>query len=156
MVFDDLESLWNYAKEEIKNVMKNEVVEEIKNIEQEVIQEEVLDVYSPTYYDRRSETGDDDGLISKSNMIADYVDFDNSIMINITNDTRGNDTYPFSENTYIDEIIESGKGYTWKGSGIYKNPIARPFTENTQKRVDDGNVVLKTIRKYVGFETKQE
>lgn len=155
MVFNDLDSLWKYAQKEIKNVMKNEVVEVIKDVEQETIQEVVLDAYNPTYYDRRSEESNgEEGLISRSNMVANYDEGSNHIQINITNDTRGNMDYPNSTSDYIDEIIEYGQSYTWKESEIYKAKLPRPFTEITQKKIDDSDIVLKTVKNNVNFEIK--
>lgn len=155
MVFDDLESLWKYAKKEIKNAVKNEVVDEIKNVEQETIQEVVLDAYTPTYYDRRSEVSSgEEGLISKKNMVADYTEGDNFIEVNITNDTRGNSNYVGSTSGYIDEIIEFGEGYTWQGSQLAIKKMPRPFTEVTQKKIDDGEIVARTIKNAIDFEIK--
>lgn len=155
MVFNDLESLWKYAQKEIKDVMKNEVVEVIKDVEQETIQEVVLDVYTPTYYDRRSEESNgEEGLISRDNMVADYVETKNSIEINITNDTRGNTDYPKSTSGYIDEIVEYGEMYTWEQSEIYKSKLPRPFTSVTQKKIDDSDIVVKTIKSNIDFEIK--
>lgn len=155
MAFNDLESLWKYAKKEIKDVMKNECVEEIKDVEQETIQEVVLDAYSPTYYDRRSEESNgEEGLISKKNMVADFVESENFIEVNITNDTLGNSAYSGSTSGYIDEVIEYGEGYTWQGSQIAIKKMPRPFTEITQKKIDDGEIIAKTIKNNVDFEIK--
>lgn len=155
MAFNDLESLWKYAKKEIKNIVKNELVEKMKDVEQEVIQEVVLDTYSPTYYDRRSEESNgEEGLISKDNMVADYKEGANYVEINMTNDTRGNTSYPHSTGGFIDEIIEYGEGYTWTGSQIYKNKQPRPFTKETQSKIDNSNIVEETIRNSAKFEIK--
>lgn len=153
--FDDLESLWNYAKKEIKKTMKNEVVEKMKDVEQEVIQEVVLNAYDSSYYDRRSESTDGrEGLISRDNMKPTYIDKKDGISIEMTNDTRGNTNYPNSTNDFIDEIVESGQGYTWKSSEIYKNQQARPFTKETQERLDSSDIIEKTIIRNSKFEIK--
>lgn len=154
MVFNDLESLWKYAQKEIKEVMKDEVVEAIKEVEQETIQEVVLDTYTPSYYDRRSEESNgEEGLMSRDNMVADYVETRDSIQVNITNDTRGNSDYPNSTSGYIDEMVEYGE-YTWKNSEIYKKKLPRPFTKITQKKIDESGIVIKTIKNNIDFEIK--
>lgn len=155
MVFDDLESLWKYAKKEITKTMKVEVVDEIKNIEQEVIQEVVLDAYSPSMYTRRSEESNgEDGLISKNNMTPHFAESNNSIFVDVTNDTKGNSKYEDSTSGYIDEIIEYGDGYSWTHSRIAKSKLPRPFTEVTQERLDSSDIVEKTIRNNIDFEIK--
>lgn len=146
--FNDLESLWKYATDDIKKTMKTNGVEKMKDIEQDVIKEVVLDSYNPKYYDRRSENGSNDGLISRDNMKA-YPSVDNKkeLVIEMTNDTKGNREYPNSTNGYIDEIIEYGNGYTWTGSDIYLNmPFPRPFTEETQRRLDESGIVEQIIK----------
>ena len=45
---------------------------------------------------------------------------------------------------YINDIIESGQGYHWTRSEIYKNRIARPFMEEACNRFVD-NYLLPTI-----------
>lgn len=153
--FKDLDSLWKYAQKEIKDVMKNEVIEAIKDVEQEVIQEVVLDAYEPAYYDRRSEESEGkEGLISRENMIPDYVEGKDYIEVNVTNDTRGDTDYPGSTNDFIDEIIEYGTGYTWTESEIYKSKLPRPFTAVTQERIDNSGIVEKIIKNKVSFEIK--
>lgn len=153
--FSDLESLWTYVKDEVKDIAKNEIVEKIKDVEQKVIQEVVLDAYKPSYYDRRSEGESNDGLISRDNMVADYVESSNSIYIEMTNDTKGNSDYPNSTNDYIDEIIEYGTDYTWQNSKIYKDmPFPRPFTKETQKRLDNSVVIERAIVENLDFEIK--
>ena len=154
LVFNDLESLWKYVQKEIKEVMKDEVVEAIKEVEQETIQEVVLDTYTPSYYDRRSEESNgEEGLMSRDNMVADYVETRDSIQVNITNDTRGNPDYPNSTSGYIDEMVEYGE-YTWKNSEIYKKKLPRPFTKITQKKIDESDIVVKTIKNNIDFEIK--
>lgn len=154
MVFKDLDSLWKYAQKEIKDVMKNEVVEVIKDVEQETIQEVVLDAYTPTYYDRRSEESNgEDGLISKDNMVADYIETKDSIQVNVTNDTKGNSDYPNSTNGFIDEMVEYGE-YTWKNSEIYRRKLPRPFTAITQRKINESNIIVDTIKNNVDFEIK--
>ena len=154
LVFNDLESLWKYVQKEIKEVMKDEVVEAIKEVEQETIQEVVLDTYTPSYYDRRrEESNGEEGLMSRDNMVADYVETRDSIQVNITNDTRGNPDYPNSTSGYIDEMVEYGE-YTWKNSEIYKKKLPRPFTKITQKKIDESDIVIKTIKNNIDFEIK--
>lgn len=155
MVFEDLDSLWKYAQKEIKKVMKDEVVETIKDVEQETIQEVVLDAYTPSYYDRRSEESNgEEGLISRGNMNADYIETKDSIQVNVTNDTRGNTAYTNSTNGFIDEIIEFGEGYTWKNSETYRRKLPRPFTAITQRKINESNIIVDTIKNNVDFEIK--
>ena len=155
MVFNDLDSLWKYAKKEIKRSMKTEVVDEIKNTEQEVIQEVVLDAYQPSMYARRSEQGNnEDGLISKKNMTPHYSESDNYIQIDITNDTKGNTEYPLSTSGYIDEVVEYGKEYSWIYSEIARSKLPRPFTAVTQERVNSSDIVERTVKNNVDFEIK--
>lgn len=66
----------------------------------------------------------------------------------VINETKGNSFWnpawnpmawdPFDPG-YITDIIESGHGYNWKNSEIYRSQLPRPFMEQAcDKYVDDG------------------
>jgi hypothetical protein len=129
---DQLEELMAKLQEQVQDAVKNNVVETIKDVETEHIREDVYNTYTPTMYQRRYE---DNGLIDGENMKEVIKKEDNTISLDITNDTLGN---PDPTVGYIDSIIESGEGYTWKNSEIYQEqPYPRPFTENTYKDLEE-------------------
>jgi hypothetical protein len=101
----------------------------------------VYSKYDPSEYARRGRSG---GL----------ADFHNYHVLNIgkmnmtiINETMGNSAYASGFGTnpsdgwnagYINDIIESGRGYNWTRSRIYKKQLARPFMDAAcDKFVDD-------------------
>lgn len=54
------------------------------------------------------------------------------LQLTIFNNTTGNAAYSGSDgwdSGYINDIIESGSGYHWRNSEMYRHPVARPFME---------------------------
>lgn len=115
-------------------VMKDKMVE--------AVEYEVYARYSPTSYDRRMESG---GLSDKDNMVHRIDIKGNRIDVILYNNTLGNSDYEYSSNDYIDKIIITGEGYTWKGSNIYNNPIERDFYSKTEELLNDGELRHKII-----------
>lgn len=141
---DQLEELMVKLQEQVQDVVKNNVVETIKDVETEHIREDVYNTYTPTMYQRRYEN---DGLIDKENMKEVIKKEDNTISLDITNDTLENQDYPNADQDYIDSIIENGEGYTWKNSQIYQEqPYPRPFTENTYKDLEENKQHITALK----------
>ena len=97
----------------------------------------VYSLYSPGEYVRRGENG---GLADWRN----YETVNNGVMtITVYNNTVGNPNYapPASEGYdegFINDIIESGRGYWWRKSSIYRSRLPRPFMDKAcDKFVDD-------------------
>lgn len=97
----------------------------------------VYGLYTPSEYVRR---GEDGGLADWKNY---EVVNEGPMAISIINNTVGNSKYapPASEGYdegYINDIIESGHGYWWRESSIYRSPLPRPFMDKAcDKFVDD-------------------
>jgi alcohol dehydrogenase YqhD (iron-dependent ADH family) len=77
-------------------------------------------------------------------VIADpnnYEVQEGDLQMTIINNTTGNPAYSGSDGRdsgYINDIIESGSGYHWRNSEMYRHPVARPFMEKAgDTLVDD-------------------
>lgn len=93
---------------------------------------DVLDMYAPAVYVRRSENGAYNGTTG----IADEKSYEITVQdltMTIESCVQGNPRYENSKDGWdpgdITGIIESGHGYNWKNSEIYRNPIPRPWME---------------------------
>ncbi len=115
----------------------------LKRIVTQVVEEHVYERYSPTQYERRYSKviGGRGGLASEQSI---KVVFDpQKKTITTTNMAMGRNYDAIhnmytNNNTYLTPIIETGQGYTWEKSWIYKNKLSRPFM----------NEVLKEVTKY--------
>lgn len=122
-----------------RDVIKNVVSE----LHKQAIQTEVYDAYDPTQYNRQYNNG---GLIDDDNFDWD-VHLDNDsvtlLMKNITN--------PVNRNISSDDlmnIIESGIGYDWENSNIYKSmPYPRRFIQKTRELIEENRVLFIDLLK---------
>lgn len=86
----------------------------------------VYDTYEPTLYERRGVDGV--GIADTYNYEVDT----GKMSLRLLNNTKGNLKYKDTEgwdSGYITDIIESGNGYHWTQSEIFKSKQARPFME---------------------------
>lgn len=126
-LFRALEPVWNDAiiDRDVWRFMITEMM--VSNIE-----ELVYERYNPDLYKRRFDgmgTGSTYGLAHKRSQVVDF----NNDQIGITNSAKGQNYDSFHQtyspaNVHLLPIIESGEGYSWKKSQIYRSRLARPFT----------------------------
>lgn len=144
--FNSLNDLYNAWKKGCEETVEVVVPKVMKDKMQQAIEYEVYAKYTPKSYIRRKENG---GLLDKKNMVERIEVNRNKITVYLFNNTLGNDKYKYHTNDYIDSIIVTGKGYTWKNSEIYKNPIKRDFYKETEKLLNDGELrstIIKELR----------
>ena len=102
----------------------------------------VYERYDPDEYVRRYEEG---GLADPRNMEITERRYDRAggrYEIEVRNTTEGVD----GEGP-IDQVIEKGVGYDWKGSRIYRQqPYPRPFYEAAEKIAAEGGYVESALR----------
>lgn len=112
----------------------------LKRIVSQSVEEHVYERYNPTQYQRRySRTvGGRGGLAAESSI---KVIFDpKKQTVTTTNMAMGRDydsvhgVYE-NNNTYLTPIIETGQGYTWKKSWIYRHELPRPFMKEVLAEV---------------------
>lgn len=121
--FSNFKDLEKYLNKQISETLNNEVKEATKRQLKENVIEEVYDKYTPSQYER---TG---GLYQDRNIEAVMKD-DNTLTVRSIRKEDGKD---------IAEIIETGVGFDWEDSRIYKmQPYPRPFHEVTAQEMADG------------------
>lgn len=140
MAFASVDSLMEYLKEELVDVIANEVVDEVK----EVISEEIdymYTEYTPLSYVRRMENGgfaDDDNLI-----VSNYDESKTGCKFTIENITEA---VGYNKGQLLAPFIEEG---------IYNtliHPDKRPVMSRSRERLQDEEVVEMALRK--GFRNK--
>lgn len=121
--FSDLSQLVNYLNEKVNNALRTEVADIAKETMQEHVMNDVYDKYTPSQYVR---TGD-----LYKDILTKIVDENTLSIENLTTDEE--------TGRLVAPVVESGVGYQWKDSKIYKmQPYERPFVENTKKELSDG------------------
>lgn len=124
--FKSLHELNSYLASQISSSLIN-VGEETKKTMQDRIDKDVYESYTPTTYKRTGKLKDDIEVSLTHNAVS------------IT-PTR-------SENEkYIPRIIETGEGYDWINSKIYKTKQKRPFVQNTKEEIIDKKLHIKTLK----------
>lgn len=141
---NNLQDLYNQWIKACTQTVQEVVPSVMKEKMKELIEYEVYAQYTPTTYERRREDG---GLLDENNMIHRIDIEGNRVIVTLYNNTLGNDSYKYHSNDYIDTIIVTGEGYTWKNSNIYNNPIARDFYTETERLLEDGEIRMKIISK---------
>lgn len=134
-VFADLE---NKIDEFMKSADTKELIAKMFAYE---TGEHVYALYDPTEYERRI---GDDGLGDWRNY--DVIDGPNKMSLIIANETKGNARYADMmggnyDPGYITDIIESGAGYWWENSRIYKERTPRPFMDIAANKVMDDYIL---------------
>lgn len=105
----------------------SEVAEEAAIVMKEKIQTEVYGAYIPTQYVRREGNG---GLLDEKNIKYTLKQPHNLIVENVAHDNGYTGT-----NRYISNVVETGKGYTWENSKIYKSSLPRPFHKPAEEEL---------------------
>lgn len=139
--------------ESIRKAMEGPVTDSVKAAIVEAVQTEVYNAYERgdyMPYVRRDEVGKPGGLRDRSVMESKY---DPSTMtLEVQDKSRDDDT-----GRLIAPVVESGKGYQWRKSEIYKSKQARPFHEEAQRFVMRENLMSDALRyqlKEDGFDPK--
>ena len=139
--------------ESIRKAMEGPVTDSVKAAIVEAVQTEVYGAYERgdyMPYVRRDEVGKPGGLQDWSVMESKY---DPSTMTSEVQDkSRDDDT-----GRLIAPVVESGKGYQWRKSEIYKSKQARPSHEEAQRIVMRENLMSDALRyqlKEDGFDPK--
>lgn len=129
--FLGINDLINYLNTKvIKNALENEVQEVARQTLKENVISEVYDKYTPTQYKRTGGLYQDENIESK-------MEDDNTLSVRSIRTDDGKD---------VAEIIESGVGYTWKKSNIYKmQPYPRPFHEETKRELEEKGLAKKAL-----------
>ena len=117
-------------------------------VESEVYSEKVYKRSEDHPYIRRDDTGEPGGLQDWNVMEAKY---DPSTMtLEVQDRSRDRDSGRL--------IVESGKGYQWKKSAIYKTKQARPFHQKAQELAIGTGLVRDALAKSLtesGFKVKE-
>lgn len=117
---------------EFRDVLKETMAEHVWS--------DVYDVYTPKKYVRREDEG---GLADKNKMIFDLEKSGGNYTLKMMNITEGNPWYePNDAGFYISRIIETGKGYNFKGA--FRKP--RPFIANTREDLRTNEQHLWALR----------
>lgn len=142
-VFDSIEDLIKFVNNDIENVLLTKGAEKIKKIEQDVIEDKVYGVYTPKFYERRF---DDKGLHDVNNMDSYLIKEGDETVLVIENDTKVSpNSYDSRRGDYLDKIIENGLG----GDTPYNR--ARRFTEETQRIINNENIIQNVIKKSLDY-----
>lgn len=127
MQFNNLNSLFGYIEDSVKETLKEDVAETVKENMAEEIQANVYNAYSPLYYKRRGSQG---GLGDKSNMEA-KVDGSTLTVKNITPLDNGRTDWE------LDEIVCKGYG---------NMPFARDFCGGTKERLEENGDHIEALK----------
>lgn len=119
-------------KRAIISTVEEDVIQYIYEVMQDMVSLIVYNEYSPTQYKRRGESNGGLGDITTYNYKLDIKK--NGFNITVFANTEGDSDEPNADliGQPIDEVIVTGKGYSWEQSGIYKNqPYPRDFYKAT-------------------------
>ena len=143
MKLKNLKQLKKHIEKCINDSLENEVLETVKKIELSHIKEDVFDVYSPSIYERRSNSGIDD----PENIVGDITQ---NGVLELENVTKFNPEYE-TENQGLGlvKLIEYGHGesgyfYDYPASDSFTDP--RPFIANTKKEIKETKSHVKAIK----------
>lgn len=125
--FSNLTDLAKYLDRLVQQSLATDVGNKVKQIMQEHVIEDVYDAYTPTGYERT-------GKLTRE--------------IEVNKVRNGVEITPTREedNIYIPEVIESGQGYTWANSEIYRTKQKRPFVENTKEEIIKNSIHVKSLK----------
>lgn len=145
MAIEDIVARFNAALDaSIHNAMEGPVTDAAKAAIVSAVQSEVYDkeVYSKGEYEpyiRRDETGRPGGLQDWNVMESKYDP--TTMTLEVQDKSRDDDS-----GRLIAPVVESGQGYQWKKSKIYKTKQARPFHEEAQKILARDGLYSAAIR----------
>lgn len=118
----------NQAKALVNQALAGEIADMAKNEISYMVQAAVYPAYSPTEYERRGMEG---GLADTSKYQVTTDDLSLTV----------------SDNRHEVGVVESGVGYTWQHSRIYKmQPFPRPYFEQAeQNTATDAEPMIQKI-----------
>lgn len=137
----------------LKNIVAYEMSEDgdigeiIKDVLVEVIKEHVYDAYSPKLYRDDGEEPfkrrrENNGFQDRDNIVIFEEFLDDMLVIDVSNKAVGK-----FDGERLDEIIISGKGYTWSKSEIYKTQQPRDFITETLKVLERTDIINKALKR---------
>ncbi|TPG68711.1 hypothetical protein EEL31_09355 [Brevibacillus laterosporus] len=124
--FRNLDELNSYLVSQINSSLID-VGEETKKTMQKRVDTDVYESYTPTTYKRTGKLKDD-------------------IEVSLSNNTVSISPTRSENEKYIPRIIETGEGYDWINSRIYKSKQKRPFVQNTKEEIIDKKLHIKTLK----------
>lgn len=119
----EADEILNRANQAIQGAMNAQIAEGAKGILSAAVKEIVYPNYEPTEYVRRRDSG---GLSDRD-------------MYEVTEDGGGGDVHEIivADNRHEVGVVESGTGYTWIHSQIYRmQPYPRPYFSYADARVE--------------------
>lgn len=133
-------SKFNAALDEsIHRAMEGDVADGVKAAIASAVEEEVYKKYTPVEYQRRGVLGENGGLNDKNVMESHY---DRTTMtLEVQDMSRDDET-----GRLIAPVVESGIGYQWTHSKIYKMQLARPFHKEAQRIAIQEDLVGEALR----------
>ena len=152
MAIEDIVARFNAKLDAaIGQAMENDVATMVRVALATAVQTEVYDAYQPHMYERRGP--EDGGLQSQSKdvMVATYDPA--TMTLEVQDRSRDRDS-----GRLIAPVVESGKGYQWKKSAIYKTKQARPFHQKAQELAIGTGLVREALAKSLtesGFKVKE-
>ena len=138
---DDVATFEAKLNQRIEVTMVEMVLPKVKDALQEAIETEVYEKYTPTLYERRRDK--DGGLQDRDMMKFTYDNTTNTLEVKDLSRANADSDYMASDsgNTLgrlVAPVVESGEGYTWTKSKIYKKqPFPRPFHEAAERQMKD-------------------
>ena len=143
MAIEDIVARFNAALDaSIHNAMEGPVTDAAKAAITTAVQREVYDAYERgdyMPYRRRDEDGRPGGLQDWNVMESKYDP--TTMTLEVQDKSRDDDS-----GRLIAPVVESGKGYQWRKSKIYKAKQARPFHEEAQKILARDGLYSAAIR----------
>lgn len=152
--YKNLEKMYSDYIKSVKSTFEEVVPPIMKDVHKEAIMLEVYAKYDPTWYngstydfmDRRY---GDNGLLDEHNFEYDIDVNKNSIVITLYNQTKGNQYVANNQSSiYIDSMIVTGEGYSWKNSNIAKSKLERDFYAVTEEIMNSDKVRNRIIREF--------
>ena len=152
--YKDINSMYKDYIKTVKNAFTEIVPPIMKEVHKEAILLEVYGKYDPTWYngskyDYMDRRYGDNGLLDEHNFEYDIDVNKNTIVITLYNETKGNQYVPNNQSSiYIDSILVTGEGYSWKNSGIAKSGLERDFYAVTERIMQSNEIRNKIINEF--------
>jgi hypothetical protein len=146
--YKDFKKQYNDYIKEVSRIFQQSAPPIMKEAHKKAILMEVYYRYEPTQYGDFRRYGDN-GLLDESNFDIEIDINKNTITITLYNETKGNQYMPNNQSSmFVDEIIVSGEGYSWKNSNIAKHHMERDFYRMTEEIMNSEEVRDKIIKEF--------
>lgn len=140
-IHENLLTVERKLKSDVKDVLRMYVAPAVKEEIAQAVETEVYEKYTPTQYSRRGATHG--GLQDPDVMDVEVADAGEDIVLAVQDLSRDDE----DTNIYVADIVESGKGYTWEASKIYRmQPFPRPFHKVAQEQFIKSGQFEKTLK----------